>query len=150
MINSFNCIKRTLCASGFLSCLVLIIVLIIGAIEFWEVKLNFIEYRKILKISPGAYFWRGLTTEGNLRFKIGWPSDIVGSKFTVLAFFYFVFQENFPSISPRGAYIWRGLYMEVLIFGNLRYSITGRLYCHVICPNYKTVKWLTDFHTTTS
>ena len=85
-----------------------------------------------------------------MRFKIGWSSDIVGSKFTVLAFFYFVFQENFPSISPRGAYIWRGLYMEVLIFGNLRYSITGRLYCHVICPNYKTVKWLTDFHTTTS
>ena len=39
--------------------------------------------------------------EGNLRFKIG----IVGSKFPVFAYFYFVFEDNFPSTSPRGAYI---------------------------------------------
>ena len=49
----------------------------------------FIKYRKIPKISPGAYifqrpFLRGLSTEGNLRFKIDWASLIVGSKFTVL------------------------------------------------------------------
>ena len=36
-------------------------------------------YRKIPKISPGAYifqrpFLRGLCTEGNLRFKIDWAS----------------------------------------------------------------------------
>ena len=41
-------------------------------------------YRKIAKISPGAYifqrpFLRGLSTEGNLRFKIDWVSLIVGS-----------------------------------------------------------------------
>ena len=72
--------------------------------------------------------------EGNLRFKIDWASLIVGSKFTVFALFYFVFEGNFPSTSPRGAYIWRGdltegffhysfggLYLEGLIFGILRY-----------------------------
>ena len=57
--------------------------------------------------------------------------------------FYFVFEGNFPSTSPRGAYnylegrfnggffvlllwgpyIWRGLYMEGLIFGILRYML---------------------------
>ena len=28
--------------------------------------------------------------------------------FTVFALFYFVFEGNFPSTSPRGPYIWRG------------------------------------------
>ena len=69
--------------------------------------------------------------EGNLRFSIDWASLIVGSKFTVFALFSFVFEGNFPSTSPRGAYIWRGrfnggffcvtglggLYLEGLIFG---------------------------------
>ena len=54
--------------------------------------------------------------EGNLRFKIDWASLIVGSKFTVFALFYFVFEGNFPSASP-----WGGLYLEGLIFGILRY-----------------------------
>ena len=67
-----------------------------------------------------------------MRFKIDWASLIVGSKFTVFALFYFVFEGNFPSTSPRGAYIWRGdltegflalpvwgrgLYLEELIHG---------------------------------
>ena len=69
--------------------------------------------------------------EGNLRFKIDWASLIVGSKFTVFALFYFVFEDNFPSTSP---YIWRGdlmegfcitglgdLYLKGLIFGILWY-----------------------------
>ena len=43
-----------------------------------------------------------------MHFKIDWASVIVGSKFTVFALFYFVFEGNFPSTSPRGAYIWRG------------------------------------------
>ena len=43
-----------------------------------------------------------------MRFKIDWASLIVESKFSVLALFYFVFEGNFPSTSPRGAYIWRG------------------------------------------
>ena len=51
---------------------------------------------------------RGLSTEGNLRFKIDWASLIVGSKFTAFALFYFVLEGNFSSTSPRGAYIWRG------------------------------------------
>ena len=41
-------------------------------------------------------------------FKISWASLIVGSKFTVFALFYFVFEDNYPSTSPRGTYIWRG------------------------------------------
>ena len=53
--------------------------------------------------SGGAYIWRGLSTERNLRFKIG----IIGSKFPVFALFYFVFEGNFPSTSPGG-----GLYLE--------------------------------------
>ena len=43
-----------------------------------------------------------------MRFKIDWASLIVGRKFTVFALFYFVFEGNFPSTSPQGAYIWRG------------------------------------------
>ena len=106
--------------------------------------LCYLEYRKIPKISPGVYFLkalfeglifggayirRGLSTEGNLRFKIDWASLIVRSKFTVFALFYFVFEGNFPSTSPSeggggggGAYIWRGLYMEGITLGMLRYT----------------------------
>ena len=40
--------------------------------------------------------------EGNLRFKINWPSLIVGRKCTVFALFYFEFEGNFPSTSPGG------------------------------------------------
>ena len=80
--------------------------------------------------------------EGNLRFKIGWDSLIVGRKFTVFALFYFVCEGKFQVQAPRGlylegrfnggffalpvwgAYIWRGLiYMEGLIFGILRYAL---------------------------
>ena len=43
-----------------------------------------------------------------MHFKIDWESLIVGTKFTVFALFYFVFEENFPSTSPLGAYIGRG------------------------------------------
>ena len=49
--------------------------------------------------------------EGSLCFKI--DCLIVGSKFTIFALFYFVFEGNFPSTSPRGAYIWRGDLTEV-------------------------------------
>ena len=54
-------------------------------------------------------------------FKIDWASCIVGSKFTVFALFDFVFEGNFPSTSPRGAYFWRGHLME----GFLRYRVGG-------------------------
>ena len=87
------------------------------------------SYRKIPKISPGACIFqrpklRGLSTEGNLRFEIDWASLIVGSKFTVFALFYFVFEGNFPSTSPRGAYIWRGDLTE----GFLRYRFGGLIH----------------------
>ena len=75
-----------------------------------------------------------------MRFKIDWASLILGSKFPVFALFYLVFEGNFPSTSPREAYVWRGdltegflcyrfggcyicrrgLYMEGLVFGILR------------------------------
>ena len=42
-------------------------------------------------IFGGVYIRRGLSMEGNLRFKIDWASLIVGNKFTVFALFYFVF-----------------------------------------------------------
>ena len=79
-------------------------------------------------IFGGAYIRRGLSTEGNLRFKIDWASLIVGSKFTIFALFYFVSEGSFSKYKPLGglylegrfngrffalphwgAYIWRGL-----------------------------------------
>ena len=56
-----------------------------------------------------------------MRFKINWTSLIVGSKFTFFALFFFVFEGNFPSTSPRDAYIWRGDLTE----GFLRYRLGG-------------------------
>ena len=56
-----------------------------------------------------------------MRFKIDWATLIVGRKFAVFALFYFVFEGNFPSTSPRGAYIWRGDVTE----GFLRYRFGG-------------------------
>ena len=60
--------------------------------------------------------------EGNLHFKIDWASLIFGSKFTVFPLCYFVLEGNFPSTSPKGAYIWRGGLMEGFLcyrFGGL-------------------------------
>ena len=53
-------------------------------------------------------------------FKIDWASRTVGSKFTVFALFYFVFEDNFPSTSPppRGG---GGLYLER--------RFNGRVFC---------------------
>ena len=59
-----------------------------------------------------------------MRFKIDCASLIVGSKFTIFALFYFVFEGNFPSTSPRGAYIWRGDLTE----GFLCYRFGGLIY----------------------
>ena len=61
-----------------------------------------------------------------MHFKIDWASLIVGSKFTVFALVYFVFEGNFPrlSTSPRGAYIWRGDLAEVF----LRYPFGGLIF----------------------
>ena len=56
-------------------------------------------YRKIPKVSP---FRRGLSTEGNLRFKIDWASLIVGGKYTVFTLSYLVFEGNFQVQAPEG------------------------------------------------
>ena len=95
--------------------------------------------KKIRKISPGAYIsqrpflrglflegltFGGLSTEGNLPFKIDWASLIVESKFTVFTLIYFVFEGNFSSTSPRGAYIWRGDLTKSI----LRYRFGGLIF----------------------
>ena len=57
-----------------------------------------------------------------MRFKIDCASLIVGTEFIIFALFYFVFEGNFPSTSPRGAYIWKGDLTEgfcVTVFGGL-------------------------------
>ena len=87
------------------------------------------SYRRIPKISPGAYISQrpilmGLSTKGNLRFKIDWASLIAGNKSTILALFYYIFEGNFPSTSPQGAYIWRGDLTE----GFLRYRFEGLIF----------------------
>ena len=58
-----------------------------------------------------------------MRFKIDWAS-LVGSEFTVFALFYSLFEGNFPSTSPWGAYIWRGYLTE----GFLRYRFGGLIF----------------------
>ena len=68
----------------------------------------------MLKIIPGAYifqrpFLSGLSTEGNLYFKIDWATVIVGRKFAVFALFYFVFEGNFPSTILRGLIFGRAI-----------------------------------------
>ena len=65
------------------------------------------NYSKIPKISPGAYifqrpFSRGLSMEGNLRFKIDRVNLTVGRKFTVFALLYLVFEGNFQIQAPGG------------------------------------------------
>ena len=63
-----------------------------------------------------------------MRFKIDWASLIVGSKFTVFAMFYFVFEGNFSGTSPRGAYIWRGDLTEGFLPYRFRGLIDGGAY----------------------
>ena len=62
----------------------------------------------------------GLCTEGicgskSIRLAYSWK------ELTVFAFFYFVFEGNFPSTSPRGAYFRRGDFTE----GFLCYEFGG-------------------------
>ena len=73
---------------------------------------------------------RGLSTKGNLRFKIDWASLINGRKFTVFALFYFVFEGNFRVTSLGD------LYLEGLIFGILRCSTGTVLTFHTSKDGY--------------
>ena len=86
-------------------------------LEIWPYMSLETQYRKILKISPGAYiflrpFLKGLSTGGNLHFKVDWASLIV------------VFEGNFPGTSTKGAYIWRGNLTE----GFLPYQFGGLIF----------------------
>ena len=67
-----------------------------------------------------------------MRFQIDWASLIVGSKFTISVLFYFVFEGNFPSTSPQGAYIWRGDLTE----GFLRHRIGGLIFGGAYFQNF--------------
>ena len=82
------------------------------------------SFRKIPKISPGAYIFqrpflrgfflgsyirRGLSTEANLRLKIDWASLILERKFIVFALFYFVFESNFQVQAPGGLILTDGV-----------------------------------------
>ena len=112
-------------------------------------------YRKISKISPGAYifqrpFLRGLILEGLIFRGAYLRREICVSKSIGLAlqlevnlpfllcfslYLRAIFQVQAPrglylegrfnggffALPVRGAYIWRGFYMEGLIFGILRY-----------------------------
>ena len=81
------------------------------------------SYRKIPKISPGAYvFQRPLLRGLYPRKEIDWASLVAGSKFTVFALFYFVFERNFPSTSPPGG---GGLYFEGRFNGGFFFCVTG-------------------------
>ena len=92
-----------------------------------------------------------------MRSQIDWASLMVGSKFTVFALFYFVFEGNFPSTSYKppgglylegrfnggffaspvwGAYIWRGLFLEFYgILSNLPFHETKLNLSYKVCPN---------------
>ena len=68
-----------------------------------------VKYRKIPKISPGAYifqrpFLRGLFLEGLIcGAEICVSKSIqLGRKFTIFALFYFVFEGNFQVEAPGG------------------------------------------------
>ena len=66
---------------------------------------NTVKFSKALfkgRIFRGAYIRRGLSTDGNLRFKISWTSLIAGSKFTIFALFFFVFEGIFQVQTPGG------------------------------------------------
>ena len=79
-------------------------------------------------IFGGAYLRREICVSKSIEFCL-----TVGSKFTVFASFYFVFEGKFSSTSPRrgggGLFykgffalpVWRGLYLEGFISGILRY-----------------------------
>ena len=85
----------------------------------------FVKWRLIFFKGPfwGAYFWRGLYSEGLIYGgKLAFQNRL--GNFTVFALFYYVFEGNFPSTSPRGAYIWRGDLTE----GFLRCELGGLIF----------------------
>ena len=71
-----------------------------------------------------------------MHFKIDRASLIVGSKFTIFALFYFVFESNFPSTSSWGLkYIWRGNLTE----GFLHYEFGGLIFGGAYFRNFAVI-----------
>ena len=69
-----------------------------------------LQYRKIPKISPGAYIFQ----------RPFWGASLIlGRKFAVFALFYFVFEGNFQVQAPGGLIFGGAIYREFggLIFG---------------------------------
>ena len=104
-------------------------------------KINFVPLskivynRKIPKISPGAYifqrpilrglFLEGLMYRGKFEFQNRLGQPYSWKEIYRFSLFYFVFEGSVQEQAPPrggGACIWRGLYMEGLIFGILRYD----------------------------
>ena len=70
-------------------------------------------------IFGGAYLRREICVSKSIGLDLK-----LGSKFTIFALFYSVFEDNFPSTSPWGAYTWRGDLTE----GFLRYRFGGLIF----------------------
>ena len=66
----------------------------------------------------------GLSTGGNLRFKIDLASLIAGSNFTIFTLFFICIWRQFSKYKPPGAYIWRGDSTE----GFSRYRFGGLIF----------------------
>ena len=102
-------------------------------------------------------FVGGLCTEGNLRFQIDWASLILGRKFTAflcltlylraiskykppggrgLVFGGAIYRRVF-ALGVWGVYIFRGLYLEGLIFGISRYVLPRSQVSQVFLENGK-------------
>ena len=130
-----------------------------GGIHRIFYNMEYMEYRKIPKISPGvlyfskalfeglifggAYIRRGLCTEGNLRYKIGWASFQWKGNLSLLLCFALYSRANskykpspeglysegrrnggFFALQFWGAYIWRGLFSE--FYGTLKRRIRDK------------------------
>ena len=65
---------------------------------------------------------------GKFAFQNRLGQHIVGRKLTVFALLYFVFEGNFPSTSPRGAYFLRGDFTEVFLCYEFRGLTHGGAY----------------------
>ena len=60
-----------------------------------------------------------------MSFQIDWASLVVGSKFTLLALFYFVFEGNFPSTESLGGLLFNGRFNGGFF---LRYRFGGLIF----------------------
>ena len=96
---------------------------------------------------------RGLTTEGNLRFKIDWVSRVVESRFTVFLCFTLysraIFQVQAPgglylegqfnggffALPVWGAYTWRGLFSEFYSI-SFEFTVTTNLFAFTLLKDF--------------